>query len=95
MHTMKFISTWAVRPGVIPEAARRFVTGKAAPPPGITVLGRWHKADVSGGVTLYESNEATAMYAFAAEWAPFLESHTVPVIEDAEAGPILARLYGQ
>jgi hypothetical protein len=49
---MKFVTTLAVRPGAITDAARRFVAGKAAPPPGVTVLGRWHKADLSGGSTL-------------------------------------------
>ncbi|HTW62053.1 MAG TPA: DUF3303 family protein [Terracidiphilus sp.] len=92
---MKFLSTFAIRPGSVPDAARRFVAGKAAPPPGITLLGRWHKADLSGGFTLYETNDAAAVYAYAAEWAPYLEMHTAPVVEDADAGPILARLYGQ
>lgn len=92
---MKFLSTWAVRPGLMPEAARRFLAGKAAAPAGVTLLGRWHKADLSGGYSLYETNDAAAIYAYAADWAPYLEMHTSPVVEDADAGPILARLYGQ
>jgi Protein of unknown function (DUF3303) len=92
---MKFITTWAVRPGQIPEAARRFVAGKAQTPAEITTLGRWHKADVSGGFTLFETDNAAAMYAFSAEWAPYLEIHTTAVVEDADAGPVLARLYAQ
>jgi hypothetical protein len=92
---MKFMSTWAVRPGTIPEAARRFVTGKAAPPAGVTILGRWHKADLSGGFTLHETNDAAAVYAYAAEWAPYLEIYSSLVVEDADAGPILAKLYAQ
>lgn len=90
---MKFLSTWAVRPGHIPEAARRFIEGKAVPPAEITTLGRWHKADLSGGFTLSETNDAAAMYAFAADWAPYLEIQTSPVVEDADVGPVLAKLY--
>ena len=92
---MKFMTTWAVRPGQISEAARRFISGKATPPAGITTLGRWHKADVSGGFTLSETDDAAAIYAFSADWAPYLEIHTSPVVEDADAGPVLASLYGQ
>jgi hypothetical protein len=65
------------------------------PPAGATLLGRWHRTDASGGYTLYESSDATALFAHAAEWAEFLDIETVAVIEDGEAGPILAKLFGQ
>jgi hypothetical protein len=35
------------------------------------------------------------MHAFALEWSDVLEMHTHPVVEDAEAGPALAKRYGK
>jgi len=91
---MKFISTYSLRPGCQPEAARRFLSGKAIPPASIKLLGRWHKCDLTGGVSLWESDDAAAMYAFALSWGEYLESSTCPVVEDAEAGAALAAQYG-
>jgi hypothetical protein len=90
---MKFMSTWAPRPNTRKEAVENFIAGKAAPPPGVTFLGRWHKADGSGGFTLYESNSAEAIYETAAFWSQFMDVHIVPVLEDAGAGPTLSKIY--
>jgi len=90
---MKFISTWTLRPETRQEAIDNFLAGKTAPPPGVTTLGRWHKADASGGFTLYESNSAEAIYETAAFWSQFLDVHTVAVIEDAAAGATMTKLF--
>ena len=91
---MKFISTYSMRPGSLPSAAARFLKGDAAPPEGIKLLGRWHKCDLSGGFSLWESDDPAAMHAFALSWGELLEMSTHPVIEDAEAGSALAKQYG-
>jgi hypothetical protein len=52
----------------IPDAVARFLSGEAPPPAGVTILGRWHKADFSGGFTLIECNDAVAAYTDAAQW---------------------------
>ena len=91
---MKLILTWSVRPGAIKEAAGRFLAGQATPEEGVKLLGRWHKTDMSGGFALYESNNPTALYTGAAKWADVLEFHSSVVIEDAEAGPVLAKVFG-
>ena len=90
---MKFLSTWSIRPGCLPEAVGRFLSGQAQPLPGTTLLGRWHKADMSGGFTLSESSDPRALFEFSAMWADLIEIHSSPVIEDAEAGPILAKVF--
>lgn len=92
---MKMMSTYSIRPGCVPEAARRFISGKAVPPPGLTILGRWHKTDSSGGYTLFESDNPALVFEFAASWADVLEIHSNLVIEDAEAGAALAKIYGK
>ena len=90
---MKVLSTWAVRPGAHKEAVSRFLSGGALPPQGVTLLGRWHKADASGGYSLYETDDPAALFATAAAWAEFLEIHSDLVVEDGDAAPVLARVF--
>jgi hypothetical protein len=91
---MKFISIWTPRPETRKAAIDNFLAGKAAAlPAGVTTVGRWHKADGSGGFTLYESESAEAIYEIAAFWAQFMDVHIVPVIEDAAAGATLTKLF--
>ena len=60
---MKFISIWTPRPETRKAAIENFLAGKAAAlPAGVATVGRWHKADGSGGFTLSESAAAEAMY---------------------------------
>jgi Protein of unknown function (DUF3303) len=90
---MKFISTWALLPGSVRTAAEQFLTGGGLEGEGVTLLGRWHRADCSGGFSLYESNNAAALHLGAAKWADLISITTVPVIEDAEAGANLAATF--
>jgi uncharacterized protein DUF3303 len=92
---MKILTSWTVRPGAVREAVSRFLAGGGLPPEGVTLLGRWHKSDVSGGYTLYETSNPAALYAAAAEWAELLEIRNDLVVEDAEAGPVLAKIFGK
>jgi len=90
---MKTMVTWSLKPGAaLSEAAGRFVTGAAAPEPGVTMLGRWHSVDLSGGFTLYETDSPAALHAGAAKWADILDLKNYIVIEDNEAGPVIAGL---
>jgi len=90
---MKFMTTWSFPTGNLPEAAARFLAGAATPEAGVTLPGRWHNVDCSGGYALYETNDPVALYRGAAKWADLLELTNVAVVEDADAGPVLASLY--
>ena len=90
---MKFMSTWKVLPGTLKETVDRFLGGQGQPPQGVTLLGRWHNIDCSGGFVLFESDHLAALYESAAVWADVLEIHNVAVIEDAEAGAALAKVF--
>jgi hypothetical protein len=90
---MKMMSTWSVRPGKVADVVARFLATGAPGPKGVKLLGRWHKADMSGGFTLAESDNPKALYESAAEWADLVEIHSSVVIEDADAGAVLAKLY--
>src|ERR1700735_3847294 len=93
MDAMKFMSTWSLLPGSVKAAAEQFLAGGGLEAEGVTLLGRWHKADCSGGFSLYESSSAAALHLGAAKWADLLEITIVPVIEDAEAGPNLVAVF--
>ena len=90
---MKFLSTWSIKDGSLEAAVQRFLAGEAESTPGLTILGRWHKADGSGGFTLSETDDPAALYAFVVKWVDVLEVHSSVVIEDAAAGPILAGAF--
>jgi hypothetical protein len=87
---MKFMTTWAAQPGALDECVQRFLAGQAAPQEGVTLLGRWHNVDCSGGFSLYETDNPVQLYKGAVGWADLMDLTTVAVIEDAEAGPVLA-----
>ena len=90
---MKFMSTWTLLPGSVKAAAEQFLAGGGGEPEGVTVLGRWHNVDCSGGFSLYETSNPAALHLGAAKWADLLEITTVPVIEDSEAGPNLVAVF--
>jgi Domain of unknown function (DUF3303) len=90
---MRFMTTWTVIPGTVREAAGRFLAGEGTPAEGVTLLGRWHKTDCSGGFALYETNNPAALFEGAAKWADVLELHTTAVVEDADAGPAFAKVF--
>jgi hypothetical protein len=90
---MKTMVTWSAKSGEgVTEAVSRFLAGKAAAPEGVTMLGRWHSVDLSIGFTLYETDDVTRLYAFSIGWADILDITNYIVIEDSEAGPIIASL---
>ncbi|MCB1020408.1 MAG: DUF3303 family protein [Bryobacterales bacterium] len=91
---MKYMTEWKIRPGQTAEAAKRFLAGAANPPEGMTVLARWHKTDLSGGIVIGECSNAQVLYDNAVSWADVIEFHTTPVVSDEEVGPILVKYYG-
>ena len=92
---MKFMTTWALLPGSVKTAAEAFLAGDAKPPEGVTLLGRWHNVDSSGGFSLYETDNPAALHLGSLKWADLLELNTVVVIEDADAAPNLVKVFGK
>jgi hypothetical protein len=90
---MKFMSTWALIPGSVKSAAEQFLAGGGLESEGVTLLGRWHNVDCSGGFSLYETNDLAALHLGAARWVDLLETNIVPVLEDGEAGPNLVTVF--
>jgi hypothetical protein len=92
---MKFISTWSLRPHMYKTATARFLENGGKPPEGIRTMGRWHYADGSGGVHIFECDNAQVISEFVQEWADVLEIEIRPVVEDAEAGAAMAKQAGR
>jgi hypothetical protein len=90
---MKFMTTWSAYPGATQECVEKFLAGEAAPQEGVKLLGRWHKVDCSGGFSLYETDNPVQLYRGAAVWADLMELTTCAVLEDADAGPVLAAAF--
>ncbi len=90
---MKFLLSWTVRPGATQAAVERFLSTGAPAQEGVTLLGRWHRTDGGGGYALYESDRPEQLYRGAMMWADVLTFDSHAVIEDAQAGAVLAALF--
>ena len=90
---MKFMTTWTFTTGKIPEAAELFLSGGGAPEPGVTLMGRWHRVDGTGGVAIFETNDLAALHKGMLKWVGLLELTTVPVLDDREVGPGLVERF--
>jgi hypothetical protein len=88
---MKFITTFTFQPD--PEARAegiaRFQKTGGQPPEGITLLGRWTKVDMSGGVVLLEIDDPKKLAEFAYGWSDLMTLSTSPVLEDADMHEVL------
>lgn len=73
------------------EAIRRFRETGGQPPAGAKLLGRWIRADFTGGVLLLESDDATALTEFSLMWSDLMELEIVPTIDDVELLKVLER----
>jgi hypothetical protein len=90
-QSMRFVSTWLLRPAAHREAAERFLNGGVKVPEGFKTLARWHYTSGSGGVHIFECDDAQVMADFAAEWSDLLEIETRPVVDDVQLGAALAK----
>jgi hypothetical protein len=89
---MKVMATWAVIPGKAPEAVQRFFATQTVPA-GLKLLGRRHQVGSPGGFTLWASDDLAALDKEFAFWSDLLLIESYMVIEDAEAGPVLADVF--
>jgi hypothetical protein len=69
---------------------QRFKETQGAPPPGVTMLGRWHGADGNRGFLVAETADATALAAWLHGWTDLVSFEVTPVLGDAEFGEVIA-----
>lgn len=91
---MKFMLTFCWRPDAKTrdEAIARFRKTGGQPPKGAKLLGRWTRADFSGGFDLLESEDPQALTEFALMWSDLMDLTIVPVLEDQELSDVLKRI---
>ena len=61
------------------------------PPGGVKLLGRWTRADFSGGFDLLETDDSKALMEFALMWSDVMELKIVPVLEDVDVSEVIGR----
>jgi hypothetical protein len=91
---MKFMLTftWTPDTKTRAEGVARFMKTGGLPPKGATLLGRWTRADISGGYDLLESDDPQALAEFALMWSDIMDVRIFPVLEDQALGEVLGRV---
>jgi len=73
------------------EAIARFQKTGGQPPKGVKLVGRWTKADMSGGFDLLECDDSKLLAEFALMWSDLMELSIAPVVEDRQLGEAFAQ----
>jgi len=91
---MRFMMTFTWKPEarVRDEGVARFKATGGIPPQGAKLLGRWTRADFSGGFVLLESEDPQALAEFAYHWGDLMELRIVPVLDDEALSEVLQRV---
>jgi hypothetical protein len=55
-------------------------------------LGRWTRADFTGGFDLLETDDPQALTEFALHWSDLMDLTIVPIIEDQALAEVLKRI---
>jgi hypothetical protein len=59
------------------------------PPEGVRLLGRWTKADLSGGFDTLETEDSKKLIEFAYMWGDLMDLSVFSVLEDNELSEAL------
>jgi uncharacterized protein DUF3303 len=91
---MKFMLTFDWKPDTKTrdEGIARFRKTGGLPPKGAKLLGRWTRADFSGGFDLLESDDPQALAEFALMWSDLMELTISPVLDDEQLTAVLQRI---
>jgi len=90
---MLFVTDYQLKPHLTTAESKRLMDefGKRGAAPG--EIAHYVRIDGSGGVTVSENDDATAMYEYVLAFAEFIEFEVTPVLKiDDAVGPILAYL---
>lgn len=91
---MKFILTFTWAPDIHTrdQAVERFRNSGGQPPAGVALLGRWTKADLSGGIVLLEAEDLRNLTEFAFMWSDLMKLEIAPVIDDDDLHSVFERV---
>jgi hypothetical protein len=93
---MKFMLTFDWSPDMEEraEGIARFQETGGSPPEGVKLIGRWTRADFSGGFDLLETDDAKKLFEFAYMWGDLMELEIIPVLDDRELSTALESAQG-
>ncbi|TMH37156.1 MAG: DUF3303 domain-containing protein [Betaproteobacteria bacterium] len=86
---MKYMVTWSVKPENFERALTRFKTEDPKPAPDLKVLGRWVEVGGMNGFSLFETDNAGALWKFSSQWTDLMDVRVAPVLTDAEIAQAL------
>jgi hypothetical protein len=89
---MLFLARWQIDSDVRARVLDLFTRTGGTPPPGVRIVGRWHRADGTGGIMIVESDSMAPITEFAHEWNDLLFVEITPVIEDHDLRSLVSRL---
>ena len=83
---VKFIMTYTWSPDATKrfEGIARYKETGGLPPPSVTLLGRWTRLDLGGGVEILESDDALSVAQFAMQWSDLMEISITPCLDDSQ-----------
>jgi hypothetical protein len=89
---MRFLLTFEKEPATREHssASARFQTMGAQIPKGARLIGRWIRADQSGGFDLLETDDPDLLTQFARVWSELARVSIVPMSDEHELGLALA-----
>jgi hypothetical protein len=86
---MTFHITYTLLPGHRNNAQKRFKETGALPPPGLTMVGRWHAAEGLRGFVVAETSDAVAITKWLQEWTDLLSFEVTPVVNDEQLAQVI------
>ena len=86
---MLFAITYEIDPAARDIAQERFASTGAPAPEGVTMIARYHYAEGLAGITIAESDSASAIARWTQEWTDCLNFDVAPVVTDEEMAAIL------
>ena len=92
---MKFMLTFSWKPDTKTrdEGIARFLKTGGLPPKSVKLLGRWTRADFSGGFDLLETEDPQGLAEFALMWSDLMELSITPVVEDGPLAEVLQKFH--
>ena len=73
------------------EGIAQFQKTGGLPPEGVKLLGRWTRADLSGGFALLETDDAKRLPEFVYMWGDLMDLRIFPVLDDQELSTALEK----
>ena len=80
--------TWTPDTKSRAEAIDRFQQTGGLPPEGVTLLGRWTRADLGGGFDLLQTSDVKKLTEFAYQWSDLMALEITPVVEDQDLSEV-------